>query len=662
MRNFYKHQDLATSRSRRQVFWLTFAVIGTALVTSIVIVYLGLLACAGVKIETEQGIFDLSEHLRSMPIAVEAMLAASTLLVTICIGGKSFLKVKQLRSGGGAVVARDLGGTEIEESPQLDLKTRQLLNVVHEIAIAASIPPPPVYCMQHESAINAFAAGYTPSDAIICVTRGCLRELNREQLQGVIAHEFSHILNGDMRQNIRTIGALHGVLFVIEAAEASWRTAAAVWESDDTGMSLKVSIAMIIAAAFLWPVGIVGLFFATIAKAGISRQREYLADATAVELSRNPEGVANALKRIAGFDKGTRVRSPMAVEASHLFFANGLAFNTLLSTHPPITDRIRRLDPSWDGVPEYGEQTYEEYSGIYEGTMNFIAAPTTAEAYSRERASGDESQHSRSSHSDEHHPRSVFATADAREQQHRYAVVSTLPSGLIDITRDPIAAGATVIALRSVVSTATQTSEQLQAIVDALTEALGDLSLDQRLALLDKAVATLLSQPADASLTKELDRLATLSIDSLYEFAWSNTVSRVTENLLRKETPKPRFAKLQQAEAACSIVVSSLVHAGGNLGPAGDYAFRRGAVHLDLPAAHYRDPEECTIHDLQAATETLGLAAPPAKRLVCKTVSACITADSEVTDEEALIVRGVISRLGFPIPQLLPGHPITPGA
>ena len=662
MRNFYKHQDVATSRSRRQIFWLTFAVIGTALVTSIVIVYLGLLACAGVKVETAHGIVDLSEYLRSTPIAVEAMLAASTLLVTICIGGKSYLKVKELRAGGGAVVAEDLGGTEIEETPQLDLKTRQLLNVVQEIAVAAAIPPPPLYCMQHEPAINAFAAGYTPDDAIICVTRGCLRELNREQLQGVIAHEFSHILNGDMRQNIRTIGALHGVLFVIEAAEASWRTAAAVWETDDTGMSLKVSIAMIIAAAFLWPVGIVGLFFATIAKAGISRQREYLADATAVELSRNPEGVANALKRIAGFDKGTRVRSPMAVEASHLFFANGLAFNNLLSTHPPIADRIRRLDPSWDGVPEYDEQTYEEYSGIYEGTMNFIAAPTTAEVYARELTSKDSSQHSDDKHASDPNSRSVFAPADAREQQHRYAVVSTLPSGLIDVAQDPIAAGATVIALRSVISTATRTSEQLQAIVDALNETLGDLSLDQRLALLDEAVATLLCQPTDATLTEELDRLVTLPIESLYEFAWNNTVSRVSDSLLHKDPPKPRFANLQQAEAACSIVVSSLVHAGGNLGPAGEYAFRRGAVHLDLPAAHYRGPEECNIHDLQAATEMLGLAAPTAKRLVCKTVSACITADSEVTDEEALVVRGVISKLGFPIPQLLPGHPVTPGA
>ena len=209
--------------------------------------------------------------------------------------------------------------------------------------------------------------------------------------------------------------------------------------------------------------------------------------------------------------------------------------------------------------------------------MNFIAAPTTAEVYASELTSKNSSQHSDSRQSSVADSRSLFAPADAREQQHRYTVVSTLPSGLLDVAQDPIAAGATVIALRSVVSTATRTSEQLQAIVDALNETLGDLSLDQRLALLDEAVATLLCQPTDASLTEELDGLATLPIESLYEFAWSNTVSRVTDSLLRKDPPKPRFANLQQAESACSIVVSSLVHAGGNLGPAGEYAFRRGA-------------------------------------------------------------------------------------
>jgi len=219
-----------------------------------------------------------------------------------------------------------------------------------------------------------------------------------------------------------------------------------------------------------------------------------------------------------------------------------------------------------------------------------------------------------------------------------------------------------VIALRSVTSKPTQSSEQLQPIVDALNETLGDLSLDQRLALLDEAISSLLSTPAEAALTAELERLADLPISSLYEFAWSNTVGRVTQDLLRADGPKPQFADLRRVEAACSIVVSTLVHAGGNLGPSGEYAFRRGAVHLDLPAAHYLDPEECTVQDLQAATETLSLAAPPAKRLVCKTVSACITADAAVSDEEALVVRGVISKLGFPIPQLLPGHPVTPGA
>ncbi|MCA9215153.1 MAG: M48 family metallopeptidase [Planctomycetales bacterium] len=655
MRNFYKHQDVATARSNRHLFWLTFAVMGTTIVTSIVIVYLALLACSGIKTELPDGqIVDLSEHLRSWPLAVEIMTGVSIFLVATCIAVKSYLKVRQLGSGGGAIIAQDLGATEIVEGDQLDANSRRLLNVVQEIAIAASIPPPPVYCMQNELSINAFAAGYTPRDAIICVTRGCLQSLNREQLQGVVAHEFSHILNGDMRQNIRTIGVLHGILFIIETAEICWQTATELWESQDmSGASVQLSIASFVAAVFLWPVGVVGLFFATIAKAGISQQREYLADATAVELTRNPHGVANALKRIAGFDKGTRVRSPMAIEASHLFFARGVGFNRLLSTHPPITDRIRRLDPLWDGVPEFEDDYTAEYTGTFEGTMNFATNGASGKNSNTTPTIGEEDS--------EDGERSLFAKPNDKERAYRSAVASTIPIDLLELLHEPLAAGATLLALRSSTKPI-DCHEQFRQVADDLRAVIEALSVEQRLLLFDETLRAVAKQPLDSALIAELKRTVSRDPEDLFEFAWNNMVESWLKDLLREERPKPKFAKLEQAEAACSIAVSSLVHAGGNLGPAGEYAFRRGAAHMDLPSAQYRMPEECSIADLQAAADTLSLAAPGAKRLIGKTISACITADTEISANEALVVRGLVSKLGYPIPELLPGHPVTPGA
>jgi Zn-dependent protease with chaperone function len=575
------------------------------------------------------------------------------MVTIVALSLKSWLKIQQLRAGGGAVVARDLGGLRIEESNQLDLRSRQLLNVVQEVAVAACIPPPPVYYMPNEPAINAFAAGYTPKDAIISVTKGCLTELNREQLQGIVAHEFSHILNGDMRQNIRTIGVLHGILFIIETAESCWRTACEMWESQDpSGGSIHLSVLLALAGAFLWPVGMIGLFFATIAKAGISRQREYLADATAVELTRNPHGISSALKRIAGFEKGTRVRSPMAVEASHLFFANGLSFNRILSTHPPITERIVRLDPDWDGLAEFGNEQEVAFSGIFEGAMNFTGS-------SGHRATQLTADADPVVDNDVYN---VFADRNADEKDYGKTISASLPSELVDIVNDPVAAGAIIIAIRSTEAALASGNDDYEQIAYAIHGTLRNLETPQRLWLFDAAVNSVKSNRVDPVLLDKLEQLVAQRAACLLEFAWNNMVETIVQVGRCANPPKPQFGSLQQAESSCSIVVSSLVHAGGNFGPAGEYAFQRGAVHLQLPNARFLDPEVCDIESLESAVETLSLAAPSARSRVCLTISACITADGQITEDEALIVRGIISKLGYPIPQLLPGHPVTPGA
>ena len=235
-----------------------------------------------------------------------------------------------------------------------DLNERKILNVVEEMAIAAGTPVPPVYLLENEEGINAFAAGHAPNDAIIGVTRGCVQTLSRDELQGVIGHEFSHILNGDMRLNLRLMGVLFGILLIGLTGYILLRSTSGYGyrvrvnsRDDDRG---RRNILPLIGLA-LYVIGYVGVFFANLIKAAVSRQREFLADASAVQFTRNPEGIAGALKKI-GRLAGSAMHEPRAAEASHMFFGNiggvGQLFG-LLATHPPLVERIRRLDPSFDG-------------------------------------------------------------------------------------------------------------------------------------------------------------------------------------------------------------------------------------------------------------------------------------------------------------------------
>src|SRR5690606_23091198 len=221
-----------------------------------------------------------------------------------------------------------------------------LLNVVEEMAIASGTPVPPVYLME-ESAINAFAAGFAPGDAVIGITRGAIETLSRDELQGVIAHEFSHILHGDMRLNIRLIGILHGIMVLGIMGYYLLRSTGLSSRRNNNGANLALlGIGLIV-------IGYAGTFFGNLIKAAVSRQREFLADASAVQYTRNPAGIADALKRIGG-GQGSVMENPRTAEISHALFSNGLTFSltSIFATHPPLEARIRRIQPDWDGSYE----------------------------------------------------------------------------------------------------------------------------------------------------------------------------------------------------------------------------------------------------------------------------------------------------------------------
>jgi Zn-dependent protease with chaperone function len=276
------------------------------------------------------------------PINIAGIIGVTTLLTAGAIAVATLYRMATLRGGGGRV-ARELGGDYVPEDTS-DPQLRRLRNVVEEIAIASGVPVPEIYVLQHEASINAFAAGWSTSDAAVTVTRGALERLNRDELQGVIAHEFSHVVNGDMRLNIRLMGLLFGILFLAIAGETILRAGAFTRSRDEKGGGNPlplIGIALIIA-------GYIGVLVGRIIKASVSRKREYLADASAVQFTRQTQGLAGALKKIAGLAPGSELKAPKAEEVAHMLFGSGKKGQPLFATHPPLPDRIKALDPTFD--------------------------------------------------------------------------------------------------------------------------------------------------------------------------------------------------------------------------------------------------------------------------------------------------------------------------
>jgi Zn-dependent protease with chaperone function len=285
----------------------------------------------------------------------------------IFIGIASLYRVLTLR-GGGARVARELGGTPVPPDTQ-DPMRRRLRNVVEEMAIASGVPVPEVYVLEQEGGINAFAAGYRPEDAAVAVTRGTLEQLTRDELQGVVAHEFSHVLNGDMRMNIRLMGPLFGIMVIGLIGRSilrNVRTGGRRARVKGNGVAL-----VLIVALGLTIIGYLGVFLARLIKAAVARQREYLADASAVQFTRHPQGIAGALKKILGLADRSFLQRAEAEEVSHMLFAPGARLAGLLATHPPLEDRIQRLDKSWQAEagaspPDAGPARPPESIGSFE--------------------------------------------------------------------------------------------------------------------------------------------------------------------------------------------------------------------------------------------------------------------------------------------------------
>lgn len=336
--NFFEAQQQARSRTRLLVLLFSLAVLLLVALTDVVV----LIALAFLQA-------DQVEPNATPQLPWGYLLVTSAAVVSV-IGIVVLFRLAQLKKGG-KVVAEALGGRRLK-SDETDPKVRVLQNVVSEMAIAAGVPAPPLYVLADQS-INAFAAGFSPADAVIGVTEGTLNLLSRDELQGVIAHEFSHILNGDMRLNLRLLALLHGILFISEAGQQLLQV-----RSSGRDRNGGILVVFGVGLSFII-IGYIGVLFGQLIKAAVSRQREFLADASAVQFTRNPAGIGGALKRIAALQQGGRVKHPQASEMSHLFFADALSrwqmgfIGGWFATHPPLAERIKRIEPHWiGGLPD----------------------------------------------------------------------------------------------------------------------------------------------------------------------------------------------------------------------------------------------------------------------------------------------------------------------
>ena len=329
--DFFEAQDEARKKTKWLVLWFVLAVIG-------VVVAVDLLAIA----------------LYDGPNQIYIVITASVLTGGIMLAASGY-KTMQL-SAGGSVVAEDLGGRLVMPG-SADFEEKRLLNIVSEMALASGMPVPQVYLLDHEEGINAFAAGTEPSNAVIGVTRGCLQRLSREELSGVIAHEFSHIINGDMRLNMRLMGLVFGLVVISIIGRGMvqllrFQGGSSRRNNKEGG---NVMLVLFLLGLGLLVIGGLGSFFGRLIQAAVSRQREFLADASSVQFTRNPDGIVGALKKIGGSEIGSKIKAPKAVEASHMFFSNGGMFNFFLMTHPPLDVRIRAVQKNWDGKFESSE-------------------------------------------------------------------------------------------------------------------------------------------------------------------------------------------------------------------------------------------------------------------------------------------------------------------
>lgn len=645
--DFFGAQDRARKLSTRLIVMFVMSLTGLILVTNV------LLMLTFTLLGTEQGAAPAFEF---DPL----LLAGSSALVIAIVALASLYKTVTLR-GGGKVVAESLGGRLLVAGSD-NVHEQRLLNIVEEMAIASGMPVPPVYILDEEG-INAFAAGYSGSDAVIGVTRGGLMKLSREELQGVIAHEFSHILHGDMRINIRLIGLLHGILVVGMMGYYLLRSAAFARRGKNGSAVLVLAIGLIV-------IGAAGTFFGKLIKAAVSRQREFLADASAVQYTRNTTGIADALKRIGADQHGSMVENPAAEEISHALFGAGskLSLSGMFATHPPLTTRIKRLQPDWNGKFDVDE-------GIAE-TVRPVSARSTAEQAAD--SSGSDSaapagQRGRAVELLLALPAAMqrIGDPDAADLDRAAQLHAALPASLLTAARSPFGARAVAYLLLLDVDPQSRADQltHLQSHADKavfrelqqLTEAGTDLATDLRLPLLNVALAAL------RQLTTGQYKIFRENVIVLTQRQSSPRLSHwLTRSLLLHHLDRAvggvdvklhtgGHKKIAQLSGELATVLSLLSYLGVERQSSSGFksaqqAFSRASAESGLPDIRLLPAADLSIDRLEQSITRLQQLDNKEKQLLLAAALRCVHADEHVNAAERDLLATLAEILDTPLP------------
>ena len=578
---------------------------------------------------------------------------AVTVIVIIIIASGSLFRISQLRKGGAAV-AELLGGRKVEPSTT-DTNERRLINIVEEMSIASGLPVPDLFVLDNEENINAFAAGFGTADAAVGVTRGALEQLTRDELQGVIAHEFSHIFNGDMRLNIRLIGILNGILVIHVMGMILMRSMVYSGgmrrRSRSSGGSQdgKGALAIILFGLALIIIGYIGMMFGRMIQAAISRQREYLADAAAVQYTRNPDGLAGALSKIGSKKKGAEINDGHAMEMSHLFFASSYhsALNAMFSTHPPIKKRIEAINPSFgEGSSRRSEKIRRKF----------------------------EKQHASASKSSQRsgvagHPAitpelilAAIGTLDAGNVVVAGKLLQEIPGKLREAAHEPLAAEALIYAMMF-------TSGDDHSIPEWFPEKAGHGTADEVEKLMEHLTKgkrswylplAELALPTLRNMSKQQYTLFRAVLEkamleskppNLFLFAVEKMVVRQLDTAFSKvKKQEVRHHHLKTLGPQLSVLLSAFAHVGGK-DP--QKAWNDGIVTIKkfLPdGVVLLDKDQCGLHKLNKALDELAASANPVKKYFLSAMIHIVTSDKEISSEEKELVRAVSEALDSPIP------------
>ncbi len=617
--DFFREQEIARRNTRRLIGLFLLAVLALIVITNLL--FIGLLTGGDLSYFFEY--FDWSVFI------VVGAFVAMVIGVVVLVNWLLFAR-------GGKQVATALGGTLVQPATD-DPMERRAANIVQEMALAANMPVPSLFVLNEETGINAFAAGTSPTNAVVAVTHGALTILSRDQLQGVIGHEFSHILNGDMRLSIRLAAMLRGITFIGDFGSAllrgsSHRRGFGSSKSNDQGAVVGLGLGLLL-------VGLLGGLMAGLIKSAISKQKEYLADASAVQFTRNPEGIGDALKIIGGHESGTLVEAGRATEMSHLFF--GQVQHRLWSgfaTHPPIEERINRIDPDWDGIflsaPPQEIATEEEQADDpgHEAAISAIAVIATNTTMTETGGA-------------------AIPNATAREEAEL----------LIQEARDPLGAMALVLALtwdppHEVSQWRALETKPIEGLADTVRrccEPLRSRAVEQRLALLE------LCLPALRGLSTEQYRvfrgllLEWINADgrtTLEEWCLFQVVRHFLDpEFLGTRPASPQHKSLNAVADDLAIVLGTMACLTEE---DTDRAFNRGSDMLKL---QLRLPQvsDLTVANFGDAVESLAECYPLLKVSVLKAVAVVAADDGVISNIEMTLVKAMAATMDCPVPDAM---------